>query len=270
MLWAPRDAGRLSYGQTELIHTIRRCGLTSGLKLCLDAGDANSYSSGQSWFDTSGNGYDFFLGATSGSEASDPTFNGTAGRRSSGEYWSFDGGDYFTYDSANETWMQNLHKDNAVFTLLAFVQPGGTGTQARILSDSVATVSTGVEWLLTTANPPAIQLFVGNGASTVLSTIGPTAASGSPHMVAVSLTEATGVDGGLWFVDGNTSTFTSTYTSPSTGAAGNTMKLGARGDDALPLLNTSRVWAYAAWEGVALTQSQLNALYMGTRGRLGV
>ena len=107
----------MSYGHTELITTIRRCGLTTGLKLCLDKGDANSYASGQSWLDVSGNGYDFFLGATGGAEASDPTSNGTAGGRSPEEYWSFDGVQFFRLASANPTWVNNFHKDNAKFTL---------------------------------------------------------------------------------------------------------------------------------------------------------
>ena len=47
------------------ITMLRRLGLTNGLKLCLDAGDANSYTSGEPWLDTSGNGYDFNRGTTS-------------------------------------------------------------------------------------------------------------------------------------------------------------------------------------------------------------
>ena len=103
---------------------INALGLTGGLKLVLDAGDVSSYSSGQSWLDLSGNGYDFYLGDTSSSESSDPTFNGTPGNLSTSEYFAFDGGDYFIYDSANETWMQNIHKDNAKFTICIWFKFG--------------------------------------------------------------------------------------------------------------------------------------------------
>ena len=62
-----------------LIDYIGELSLNSNLVLCLDAGDANSYTSGQKWLDRSGNGYDFFLGTTDSVQASDPTFNGTPG-----------------------------------------------------------------------------------------------------------------------------------------------------------------------------------------------
>lgn len=63
-------------GGTSLINTLSNLGLLTNLKLCLDAGDLNSYDgSSQTWKDLSGNGTDFYRGATSGSEASDPTFN---------------------------------------------------------------------------------------------------------------------------------------------------------------------------------------------------
>lgn len=273
MLHLPHNAGKLSYGQTELIHTIRRCGLTSGLKLCLDAGDANSYSSGQSWLDTSGNGYDFFRGATSGAEGSDPTFNGTAGRRSSGEYWSFDGGDFFRYDTTNETWMNNLHKDNAKFTFFAVVQPGGTGAAStRLSSTGVYTVSTCCEWVLTSSASERQTLAIGNGASEVLNqTSVATIISGATHVVAVTLDESVGADGGAFFIDGTWETFTSTYASPSTGSSGNTMHIGCRADEIYGwLFAASRLSMFAAWEGVALSKEQLNALYMHTRGRFGV
>jgi hypothetical protein len=100
-------------------------GLTSGLRLCLDAGDGLSYRSGQSWLDRSGNGYDFFLGLNGSAAGDDPTFNGTPNLHSSNEYFGYDGGDFFAYDSVNEAWMQNLHKAGAVYSMMGigFVAP---------------------------------------------------------------------------------------------------------------------------------------------------
>lgn len=261
----------MSYGQTELIHTIRRCGLTTGLKVCLDAGDANSYPSGESWLDTSGNGYDFFRGATgAGGEASDPTFNGTAGQRSSGEYWSFDGGDYFRYDTTNETWMQNLHKDNAKFTFIAGVQHGGTGAKSGLCGTGTGTGSAiGVNWHILAGNELIFAVRAGaTGVFSDTSTLTPT--EDVPSFVAVSLDEAVGASGGFHYLNGVVDTFTSTYTSPSASNATYTLELGARGNGESPLLSTSRLWFFAAWESVALSQEQVNALYMGTRGRMGI
>lgn len=269
MLWTP-SAPSMSYGQTELIHTIRRCGLTSGLKLCLDAGDANSYSgSGQSWLDTSGNGYDFFRGATSGAEASDPTFNGTAGQRSSGEYWSFDGGDFFRYDSANETWMNNLHKDNAKFTLLAWVYvPNTAGNQGISGTNNAGSVE-GYQWYFDSTE--AVHFDVLKTSALVLSaTVLASQPTATWLCLAISIDEAVGANGGNNFVNGVSSLFTSTYTSPGVANAAYTMEIAAFGNGGQPPGNTARLGMFAAWEGVALTQSQLTALYMATRGRFGV
>ena len=225
LLPRPRIAGGApSYAQTELLHTIRRCGLTGGLKLCLDAGDANSYSSGQSWLDTSGNGYDFFRGPTVGAEASDPTFNGTAGQRASGNYWSCDGGDYFRYDSANETWMQNLHKDNAVLTMVAWVYPTTAGP-IYLWGSSGGT--TGSIFYCTSS---LLVWLVQNGGATVLNIF--TAATlnlNAWNFVAASLTEATGANGAILQVNGVQGLFTSTYTAPSAASASYTAELGAAG-----------------------------------------
>ncbi len=259
-----------SYAQTELIHTIRRCGLTSGLKLCLDAGDAASYSSGQSWLDRSGNGFDFFLGATGSSEASDPTFNGTAGQRTSSVYWSFDGGDYFRYDTTNETWMNNLHKDNAKFTLIAGVQIATLGALIGISgTGSIEGSTTGVTWF-TRDTDDRLSLRVRNGASLALSDLtGPVVTAAVPQFVAVSIDEAVGANGGVHYLNGSVVSFTSTYSSPSTGSAGNTMEIGSASGAGNILPSASRLWFFAAWEGVALTLGQLHALYQCTRGRFG-
>jgi len=103
---------------TSLINTLKNLGLTTNLRVCLDAGDLNSYDgTSQTWKDLSGGGYDFFRGTSSSSDSSDPTFNGTAGRLSSGEYLSYDGGDYFTLAQTNPAWVNTFHKAGAKFTI---------------------------------------------------------------------------------------------------------------------------------------------------------
>ena len=270
MLIVPPNAGRLSYGQTELIHTIRRCGLTSGLQLCLDAGDALSYSSGQSWLDRSGNGYDFFRGADGSAAADDPTFNGTAGNRSPSEYWSFDGGDYFTYDSANETWMKNLHKDNAKFTLAAWTHgPSLTAINQIWAVWGVTELLAGLNFQLTSS--AKLRLAVAGGgpaALDVTSTL--TVPRSSWQFLAVSLDESVGANGGMFYNNGISETFTSTYSSPTALDPSLSYCIAAIPEGYAMMENTSRLGMFAAWEGVALTQTQLNALYQTTRGRFGV
>lgn len=260
--------GAPSYGQTELIHTIRRCGLTSGLQLCLDAGDANSYSgSGQSWLDTSGNGYDFFRGATGSAAGDDPTFNGTAGRRSSGEYWSFDGGDLFRYDSANEAWMSDIHKDNAKFTLAAWVY-FATNPSTSGLCGTSAGSGTGVYLIM--AAGAVIQFAAQNAGVNAFAHNTGGVPVGSWVFYAISIDEAAGASGSVRLLNALASSFDGTYTSPSAGAASYTMGLGEYGNGGSPMLSGDRLGMFAAWSGVALTKTQLNALYQTTRGRYGV
>lgn len=111
----------------SMIAIIEKLNLTANLKLCLDAGDINSYpGSGTKWLDTSGNGYDFDFGDGSTSSTY-PTFNGSAGGLSASEYFSFDGDDYFSYDSANETWMNELHNAGVSVSLVAVIECANVG-----------------------------------------------------------------------------------------------------------------------------------------------
>lgn len=89
-----------------IIDILTTLGLTTNLKLTLDAGDNSSYSgSGQKWLDVSSNGYDFFRGEDA-TTSNDPVFATNGGI----ENFNLNGNEWFAYDSANETWMENLHK----------------------------------------------------------------------------------------------------------------------------------------------------------------
>lgn len=75
--------GATAPASLRLIDIISYLGMSTGLLLCLDAGDAASYGgTGHTWTDVSGNGNDF-LKSTSG-----VTFTGTAGSLGSGCYFS--------------------------------------------------------------------------------------------------------------------------------------------------------------------------------------
>ena len=117
---------RAGFGFTEagltLLQILTLQGLTSGLLFALDAGDIASYGgSGQVWSDTSGAANHFNRGLSSSSESSDPTFNGTAGGLSENEYFSCDGGDYFSL--ASGTFDDGWSKNNGVFTMGAVIRP---------------------------------------------------------------------------------------------------------------------------------------------------
>ena len=248
---------------------IQRQGLTSNLKLCLDAGDGSSYTSGQSWLDRSGNGYDFFRGTTSSAQASDPTFNGSADGRSSSEYWSTDGGDFFRYDTTNETWMQNIHKNNAQFTFVFWFYPisfGGTDNLMGNQSGSAANIGFRFR-----TNIFGILNFQVSNASVLACDISlGTLNAAAWNFIGFSLNEATGANGALINVNGSASTATSTYTSPNAGSATYTTEILAGGNSSGPWDSGTRIAGVIAWEGTTLTAAQLAALYQASRVRFGV
>jgi hypothetical protein len=251
---------------------IDRLGLTSGLKLCLDASDVNSYSgAGQSWLDTSGNGYDFFRGTTSASQSTDPTFNGSAGGQSSSEYWSFDGGDFFTYDSANETWMQNLHKDGAVFSFAAWVYIATTGTPQVFICTTQYPDRIGFSFYCSSIGTARFAVDNGTGQAYIEGTL--SIPIGQWSFVGVSLTEATGAGGAVYQVNGTQETKTSTYTSPSSASASNITAIGYGTDDSAPIdyiLNGGRMASLVAWEGTAISAAELLSLYNATKSKFGL
>lgn len=260
-------------GSALLNNVITAVGLRTNLKLCLDSGDAASYTSGQSWLDRSGNGYDFFLGVSGSATATDPTFSGTPG--SPQAYWTFDGGDFFRYDSVIETWMNNLHKNNAAFTILAFFYKDGSdermcfgGTGARDTFNF-----TGIDFF------DEVGLMIQVGDSTVTTVLSAMADNQVPaaswHGVAVSLNEATGAGGGFFWRDGGyeqvaaANTWDSTYVTPTAGSASFTMEIAAFGDAVQPTHAGQRLACVAMWD-VALTKAQLDSIWVRMRGRFGI
>lgn len=263
---------RASASQREtLLEAIKNLGLTANLQLCLDSGDAASYDPAvqtAKWLDTSGNGYDFFRGTSGSGDTAEPTFNGQAGILSIAEYWSFDGGDYFLYDTTNETWMQNLHKNNALFTIFGIAySPNLTSSQYMFATRGSTGVGMTANFVRGSTGKPL--LFVANAAGTALlvdSTLSPK--NTAWNSVGISVNEAT--SSGIFTVNNSSQTFTSTYTSPSTANAAATGTIGATGGGATPNPNNARLACLAIWEGIALTSTDLLNLHNAMAGRFGL
>lgn len=268
MLFVPALVARQG---TSLINTLSNLGLLTNLKLCLDAGDSNSYDgSSQTWKDLSGGAYDFYRGTGSGSDASDPTFNGTAGKQSSGEYFSFDGGDWLTLAQSNPAWVNNLHKDSAKLAMCAwFYTPNtATGVSEWLFGTEQATASIGVAFGVGGAADGDVSFGELNGAtpSTMSSTARMTSAQWS--FLAASVDEAATT--GILQINGTQETKTFSYTSPSASAATNTAHIAALGDTTKALRSGDRLASFAIWEGTALTTTQLTSIFTATRGKFGV
>jgi hypothetical protein len=256
-------------GTYSAIGAIRSLGLTTNLQLCLDAGDVVSYSgSGQSWLDTSGNGYDFFRGAGVGAAANDPTFNGSAGALTSSEYWSFDGGDYFTYDTTNETWMQNVHKNNATITFVWWIYSANPAAAYGIAGTDNNGSAPGDTGFHINYRTTGVLRFVVNDESSPGNAFDSTAAiTGGWTFGAVSIDEAAAA--GIRQIDTTQETFTATYSAPSTNAASYTMQIGAAGNANAPPPNGSQMTMLCAWSR-ALSATEIMDLFNATRDRFGV
>jgi hypothetical protein len=245
-----------------MLSAIQRLGLTTDLVLCLDAGDAASYDgSSQTWTDVSGQGNSFFRGSTSASQASDPTFNGSAGSQSASAYFSFDGGDWLTESSAH-TFADSWHKNNAVWTfVMVFYRVSDAAHAIFYNSDGTTEHGVGIQ-IAGSDQAPFVNAFNGSGSAAL--SLNPSAAlaltKNAWNFYAVALNEATGANGATVRVNGNSESLTSTYSSPSSTNPTRATLIGATGDTSLPLPSGSRLAAVAAWN-TRLTDTNLENLY---------
>lgn len=266
----PNDLGKDASAGTnanDFYENITSDSLTTNLELCLDAGDSSSYSSGQKWLDLSGNGYDFFLGADGTATTDDPTFNGTAGDLKRTNYWSFDGGDVFTYDTTNETWMDNMHKSGASYTIAGWFYTGTVADEHWLWGTGSAT--TGVALRVFSGGAARINIY--NGASSIKEiTTSDTMSDEAWHFFALSYTDGAGA---FFYLDGNymqvasADTFDGSLSGAATGSA-STMEIGGRPGSGSPdkLLNGDRVAGFMAWS-TNLSKANLDSLYASTSVR---
>jgi len=260
--WASQGGHSAAGDTTSWKGIIDTSGVGTNLVLCLDAGNADSYTSGQKWLDQTANGYDFDLGAGSGASTDDPTYNGTPGDESATEFWSFDGGDLFTYDTTNETWMNDMHQDSASFTIGGWFYPGTTaddhnwfGTGAGISGIAVKTFASGTS-----------RINVYNSSTSILEETSTAAIADSAwHFFLLTIDEAAGT--GFWYFDGAEETFTSTYGTADTGASANPMEIGGRPGSGSPdkLLSGDRMAGFFAWD-TALTVAEADTLWTAMNG----
>ena len=237
-------------------------GLSGNLKLLLDAGDSGSVASGSqtTWNDVSGNGRNFYRGADGSSGSDDPTFNGTVGKGSSSEFWSFDGGDSFTGVSAPDTLVSSWHKDGALFTLCGWGYVASTGPNL------VSTGNPGIRISLSTTLPSIFRgVLNGSGEQSAGSGAFSASASNRWNMWGFTINESAG--SGLYYLNGQAIAHTRTYGIPSSSAA-TSFKIGSDAFGTLAPAST-RIASLAAFS-TALTETQLDQIFDATRGKFGV
>lgn len=262
---------------TTMVDVIKHLGLQDGLRLVVDAGDSNSTSgSSQVWSDTSGNSYAFNRGTTSGAQSSDPTFNGVAGRQSSAEYFSYDGGDFFRAAQSNPAWITNIHKNSAIFTLAQWVYLhnvgstsvpwGGMGDAGN--ADGFA--YNGFQFGYSSSVLRRLNLAISNEATVdwvYLKNSSAACNNNAWNFCAVSMNEAAGT---LQFqINGTSESYTSqSYSSPAAGNAEATMEIGAIGAGTGKVASGSRSNSALGWSR-ELSASELASLYNASKAKFG-
>ena len=255
----------------DALYMLYKLGLGTGLQLCVDAGDDRSYTTGQTWFDLTGNGNDFFLGANVSATSSDPTFNGIAGGRTVNEYWSFDGSDMFTGTSTPD-WVNRLHQNNALFTLAALIYPPNTSTTIIAATNNTNSGSgVGITWFHGSGNM-SFRSINSSASPNYTSTTAPAIVANKWNFVALTVDEAAGGSASFVYNDYGAETFDGTYGSPSSGSAGSPLRLCSRTTSADSAIapNGTRMAMFMAWEGRTLTVTQLQYLERVIRTRFGV
>lgn len=256
--------------------------VTSGLVCYLDAGDGRSFAGGsaQKWRNmttspadgSSQNAYDFFLGASSSSESTDPTFVGVSGGRSANDYFSFDGGDYFTLAGGHTSFVNSLHKDGAKFTLVCVVRTpssfGGSVYGARLFSTGT-NYGFDLMWLKNTG-----KIRIAAYGSSFSKDSDVALSPSTTYFLAVSLDEtASGYLylNGRYAQVGGADTFSAAYSSPTTTDPDGTLRIGNAGvvHSEVYVENSTRIHLLQLYNR-ALSKSELDQNFAALRGRFGI
>jgi hypothetical protein len=267
VMWINSYVFTVSYASQDALEIITALGETANLQFCLDAGDATSYDgSSQVWNDLTANDQNFNRGTTAAATTSDPTFNGSSGALTTAEYFSFDGGDTFSYDSANEAWMITLHKNNAAGTFIVWYYADTLGaTQALVGDIGAFGTGTGFSFNVNAAANPQWHVRTAGTIDLVVSSTS-AVTENAWNFVAASIDESIGAGGLIFNVNGTADTADSTYTTPTTNAPSFGLNLGSQGDLTNTLPATSRMAMVCAWSR-ALTSDSLTAIYNATNDR---
>jgi hypothetical protein len=224
---------------------------------------------GQVWADRSSSATDFVRGLVGIADSADPTFNGNVGGLSVSDYWSFDGtADYFAPAAlANPSWVQPFHKDNATFTVMWGFRGNDTAT---VIGNALTTVNDIGFFVQIAGTSIFFQAGngVGGGANKTSSALLSTSA---PSIGGISVNEAGGASGGVFFGNGTSETFNATYTSPSASSADHTLAIGTDyvGSTFSLFSSTSRLYWIAVWD-IALTAQNMTDIYSAMRGRFNI
>ena len=236
-------------------------GLFSDAEIVLDAGDAASYpGTGGTWSDVSGNGYLFTRTSSLG-----VVFNGVAGGLTDSEYFSFNGSSYWT-SSARTDWTNGLHKNNAAWSAVCWLRtPSSTPTSRTGIIGTYG--SPGGDFEINDRAPKIHVRSGGGNINTEQSNM--IVANSTWQMLSMAIDEAVGAGGLTFGLNDNFTSHTSTYSSPSSSASENTLKIADTGNGSSNFFNGGRMAMIAAFNR-RLSQAELTAVYEATKKRFNL
>lgn len=238
---------------------ITQAGLTANLAFVMDAGDSNCYNSGQNLLDTSGNGNHFYLGGSIGVAGDDPTFNGTLGNRSSNEFFSFDGGDYFNAQTFS-SWAE--WQTTGVGTLIAITRFTGDGT---LFGNFQTSFHPGI---FIGRFGGSLNINVNyNGGSALVASSGATVPTGVDTFVAVAVDRFGGFNGSLFQIDSTLETFNGAYVASDGVHSDAPYSIGSTNNTFVFMPSGSRLYGLAMWNS-KLTSTNIATLRTKWKNRL--
>lgn len=248
----------------RFVDVLTALGLTTNLKLCLDAGDIASYpGSGTKWLDTSGGGYDF--------DNNGATFNGTAGAQASNNYFSGDGGDYFSYDSSIESWMQDMGKEGQTVSVLIVAHIASDDDTVFFSTRGSSSTGYGLQATYNDSNN-AVSLTIRRASGIFFGDLMTGSLSGTlPRTVVTGWSGTIGnAAASLRHLNGTSTSQTQVSSAGVSNNPSENMKIMARGDGGDIAPNGTRMYALAIWHGTALTAANFEAIWASIRGKYGL
>lgn len=224
--------------------------------LILDFGDERcDPGSGQTVYDLSGNGRNFFVGLNGLATSTDPARVGPAGLRHRDGYLLHDGGDMFLFAAANDAYLNGLHKNNAVHTWAWLEYYPTISASTRLLCTARLSGDVGIRYFVDASAKLTISFNNAAGFQT-LHTSTAALTGNAWNFLAISFDEA-----GTSFVNinGTVETFPGAITSPSSSNASKTVSLFAHENATSAVQNGTRSRLVYA-DNTALTQAQVAAL----------
>jgi hypothetical protein len=264
-------------GMTPIIKPLFRVSASKALQmlgltasLVLDAGDIASYDgTSQTWVDVSGNGNNFYRGATSGAEASDPTFTGVAGALTAAESFSFDGGDWFV-PTGSPTFDDALHHAGAKWTTIALFYNANTGTVRSFFGNQNSGILQGIMVGISAGQLNDFIVQNGTAAQTTVQGGGVTFNLNQWNFAVWSVDEAGGANASFARLNRSTQLLNLAFTSPGVGNASASPAIGSRGGTtgALnKLANGDKLAVFILFNSTNLTRAQIKAFHTLMQGR---